>query len=171
MSKSHSFDGQHEDEEILDVFRHHPVVMRKGLIGLLVLMMIGFLPVTIWPTNLNLLWLVLIGLILGLLFMFYEWIGWYYSIFIITDQRFLQITQKGFFNKSVVDLGLNKIQNVNYQIAGMQQTMLAFGTIIIQTFMGDLVLDNIHHPEEIQTKLIKVIKKYGHQEIEEVEDQ
>ena len=116
------------------------------------MMLLGFLPVTIWPTNLNLLWLVLTGLVLGSLYLFYEWIGWYYSIFILTDQRFLQITQKGFFNKSVVDLGLSKIQNVNYQIAGLQQTMLAFGTIVIQTFMGDLVLDNIIIPKKYKRR-------------------
>jgi len=169
MSKNYSFDGQHDDEEILDMFRHHPVAMRKGLIGLLVMMMIGFLPVTIWPTNLSLLWLVLVGLMLGALFMFREWIGWYYSIYLITDQRFVQVEQKGLFNRTIVDLGLDKIQNVNSQISGLQQTMLGFGTIVIQTFVGDLVLEKIHHPQEIQTRLIKVIKQYGHQEAEESE--
>lgn len=169
MAKSYSFEGQHEDEEIILVFRHHPVMMRKGLIGLLVLMVIGFLPVTIWPTNLQLLWLVLVGFILGSLYMFYEWISWYYSIYIITDQRLVQISQKGLFNRSIVDIGFNKIQSVNSQTAGLQQTLLGFGTIIVQTIVGDLVLDKIHHPQDIQTRLIKVIKKYGHQEAEEFE--
>jgi len=169
MGKNYSFDGQHEDEEILDMFRHHPVAMRKGLIELLVMMTIGFIPVTIWPTNLNLLWVVLAGLVLGALLMFVEWIGWYYSIYLITDQRFVQVKQKGLFNRTIVDLGLDKIQNVNSQISGLQQTMLGFGTIVIQTFVGDLVLEKIHHPQEIQTRLIKVIKQYGHQEAEESE--
>ncbi len=169
MNKKHSFEGQHDDEKILEVFRRHPITMRRGLIGLLLLMLLGFIPVTIWPTNLDLLWLVLGGLILGSLYMFYEWISWYYSIYIITDQRFVQVGQKGLFNRTIVDLGLDKIQNVNSQIAGLQQTMLGFGTIIIQTFVGDLVLEKIHHPQEIQTRLIKVIKKHGHQEAEETE--
>ncbi len=169
MGKNYSFDGQHDDEEILDMFRHHPVAMRKGLIELLVMMTIGFIPITIWPTNLSLLWVVLAGLVLGALFMFVEWIGWYYSIYLITDQRFVQVKQKGLFNRTIVDLGLDKIQNVNSQISGLQQTMLGFGTIVIQTFVGDLVLEKIHHPQEIQTRLIKVIKQYGHQEAEESE--
>lgn len=143
--------------------------MRKGLIGFLIMIVLGLLPVTIWPTNLNLLWLVLVGFIFGMLLLFYQWIGWYYSIFLLTDQRFVQISQKGLFDRSIVDLGLDKIQNVNSKIAGLEQTMLGFGTIVIQTFVGDLVLEKIHHPQEIQTRLIKVIKEYGHQEAEEIE--
>ena len=114
MAKSYSFDGQHDDEEIILMFRRHPVVMRKGLIGLLIMVVVGLLPVTIWPTNLNLLWLALVGFILGGLLLFYQWIGWYYSIFLLTDQRFVQISQKGLFNRSIVDVGLDKIQNINY---------------------------------------------------------
>jgi uncharacterized membrane protein YdbT with pleckstrin-like domain len=167
MARNFTFDGQHEDEEIIHVFRHHPIVMRKGLIGFLIFIVVGFLPVTIYPENLNLLWLVLAGFVLGALYMFYAWISWYYSIYIITDQRFVQISQKGLFHRTIVDLGLDKVQNINSQIAGLQQTLLSFGTIIIQTYVGDLVLENIHHPQDIQTKLIKVIKKHGYNTPEE----
>ncbi len=171
MSKTYSFENQHDDEEILYVFRHHSVTMRRGLIGLLAMMILGFTPITIWPTNSDLLWLALVGLLIGALHMFYEWIAWYYSIYIITDQRFVQIKQKGLFNRSIVGVGLNKIQNVNSQIAGIQQTVLGFGTIVIQTFVGDLVLEKIRHPQEIQTRLTKVIKQHGHQEAQETEGQ
>ena len=61
----------------------------------------------------------------------------------------------------MVDLGLDKIQNVNFQIGGFQQTILGSGTIVVQTFVGDLVLENIHHPQEIQESLIKAVKEYS----------
>lgn len=160
--QNYRFDGQHDDEEVLFLFRRHPVVMRLGLVAVMVGMVVGMLPVTIWPERLGYLWFILPGMALGGLFLFYQWIGWYYSVFILTDQRFVQIEQKGMFDRAVVDIGLDKIQNINYSVSGIQETLLGFGTISLQTFVGDLVLDKIHHPAKIQEKLVKIIKELGY---------
>ena len=156
-----AFEGQHDDEEVLEVYRHHPVVLRKGLYGMLIMTTLGLIPSAIWPERTELLWAILGGFLLGLLAFFYAWIGWYFSIFIITDQRFIRIKQKGLFSRSVIDLGLDKIQNVNYQIGGLQQTLLKFGTIVVQTFVGDLTLEKMPHPQHIQEALIRTIKDSG----------
>lgn len=167
------FDGQHEDEEVLMTFHRHPIVMRKGLLAILIGMLIGMLPIMaqtygLFPSllgeeiKLSYFWFVPLGTVLGGLFLFYDWISWNYSVFIITDQRLIQISQKGLFNRSVVDVGLDKIQNINYQIDGIQETLLGFGTILVQTFVGDLVMDKIHHPQVIQEKIVKIIKELGY---------
>ena len=57
------------------------------------------------------------------------------------------------FGKSVVDLGLNKIQNISYNVPGFTGEILGFGTIVLQTYVGDLVLDKIHHPAKIYNKI------------------
>ncbi len=160
-AKLSRFDSQHEDEEVLMLFRRHPVVMRKGLLAILAMLLVGMIPVSIWPTNLKLLWLIPASLVLGSVVMFYYWIGWYFSVFIVTDQRLVQISQKGLFDRSFVDVGLSKIQNINYQVSGIQETILGFGTILVQTFVGDLVIDRIHRPQEIQEKILKIIKDLG----------
>ena len=162
--KKEHFEGQHEDEEVFAVFRRHPVVMRKGLIGMLLLILISMLPITLRPQNIELLWLIAAGFIAGLAILFYVWIGWYFSLLIMTNQRLVQMNQSGLFNRSVVDLGIDKIQNVNYQINGLQQTLLGFGTIVVQTFVGDLVIHNMHKPKDVAEELIKVIKEYGRSE-------
>ncbi len=164
------FESQHDDEEIILVFRQHPVVMRKGLLLLLVFWVIGLLPYSFYFDQRWALYVLLAGLILGVVAIFYAWVGWYFTLHILTDQRFLQMKQQGLFKRTVVDLGLDKIQNVNYQIAGIQETLLGYGTIIVQTFVGDLVLKYIHHPAKIQSRIIKAIKdggfEYRGQEIE-----
>lgn len=159
--KFEQFDGQHEDEEVFAVFRRHPVVMRKGLIGMLVVILISMLPITFRPENIELLWLIAMGLLAGIAILFYVWIGWYFSLLIMTNQRLVQMNQTGLFNRSVVDIGIDKIQNVNYQINGLQQTLLGFGTIVVQTFVGDLVIHNMHKPKDVAEELIKVIREYG----------
>ena len=147
------FDGQRNGEEVLFVFRRHIIAMRRGFYGLLIPFALGSIPSLIWPDTLWLLWLSLGGLILGLLLFFYHWIGWYYSIFIVTNQRVQQTSQTGVFGKSVIDLSLSKIQNISYNIPGFFGEIFKFGTIVIQTFVGDLVIQKVENPSETYNKL------------------
>jgi signal transduction histidine kinase len=157
------FADQMDGEEVLYVFRKHPIVMRKGLVVGMLIILLSTVPVAIKPT-LGFGWFfgsLGIGLVVALVFFAPFWISWYYSIFILTDQRLIQITQKGLFNKAVVDMQLSQIQMVNYQIAGLQETMLGYGTIVMQTYMGDLVIHDVHHPAKTQKKILEVLRDNG----------
>ena len=161
-TKTHKyFTDQYDDEEVLMVFNKHPVVMRRGLIFGMLCFALGTIPSFIQPTMQALGLGLLGGMVLGLLVFFPTWIAWKFSVFIITDQRFIQITQKGLFKRSVVDLALSQIQMVNYQINGFQETLLGFGTIMVQTYVGDLTIHDVHHPAKIQKELLHILREQG----------
>ena len=155
------FEDQLEDEEVLYVFRKHPIVMRKGLILFMVSILIGTVPSLFRPEYSYFFAGVGAGIGLGLLLFAPSWVSWYFSVFVVTDRRLIQITQKGLFNRSVVDMGLNQIQMVNYQVAGVQETLLGSGTIMMQTFVGDLIIHDVHHPAKIQKKLLEIMRDEG----------
>lgn len=163
------FDDQFDDEEVLYVFRKHPIVMRKGLIIGSLGLLAGPLYTLILtytnsanPPTLTFFYLSFVAsVLLSMLLFFPSWMSWYFSVFIVTDQRFIQITQKGFFNRSVVDMGLNQIQMVNYEVKGLQETILGYGTIMMQTFVGDLLIHYIHHPAKIQKRLLEILRSNG----------
>ena len=83
---------------------------------------------------------------------------WYFSIYIVTNERIRQILQKGLFKKSVVDLGLDKIQSVSVVTPGVMAGISGYGTILIQTGVGDLVISQVPKPEKIHNKLQNAIK-------------
>lgn len=155
------FDDQFDNEEVLFVFRKHPVVMRRGLIIASFAILLGTLPALIKPELSYFFGGLALGFILAFLVFFPSWIAWYYSIFIVTDQRLIQIARKGLFHKTVVDMNLNQIQSMNYQISGLQETLLKFGTIMIQTYMGDLVIHEVHHPEKVQKTIASILRDQG----------
>jgi hypothetical protein len=155
------FADQFEDEEVLFVFRKHPIVMRKGLILGMLALLLGTVPALFDPRYSVYFIGLAIGAVIGLLLFMPSWITWWFSVFIVTDKRLIQITQKGFFHRSVIDMGLNQIQMVNYQVAGLQETFLGFGTIMMQTFVGDLVIHEIPHPAKIQKKLLEILREQG----------
>jgi len=157
------FADQFDDEEVLFVFHKHPIVMRKGLVFGMLGPLVGIIPAAINP---DLGFGVFFGGLaagcaLGLMIFFPSWISWHFSIFIVTDQRFIQITQKGLWHRSVADLGLSQIQSVNYEVSGLQETLLGFGTMKMQTYVGDLVIKDVHHPAKIQKKLLNILRQEG----------
>ncbi len=147
------FEGQREGEELLFVFRRHMIAMRKGFYLFLIPFAVSSLPVFVWPTVLEVYWIPLGGFVLGFVLFLYHYLMWYYTIYIVTDQRLRQVTQKGFFGKDVVELGLSKIQNISYNVPGLSGELFGFGTIVIQTYVGDLVINKVEHPEKIYNQL------------------
>lgn len=157
------FADQFDDEEVLFVFHRHPVVMRKGLVLAMFGPLIGILPAAVKP-DLGFGFFfggLAAGFILGILCFMPSWIGWHFSVFIVTNQRFIQISQKGMFHRAVADLGLSQIQSVNYEVQGLQETLLGFGTIKMQTYVGDLTIHDVHHPGKIQKKILNILRAEG----------
>lgn len=163
------FDEQFEDEEVHYVFRKHPIVMRKGLIfgslGLLVgplyTLFLTYTNSTNPPTMTFFYLSFLVSVAVAAVLFFPYWMSWYFSVFVLTNQRFMQVTQKGFFNRSVADVPLNVIQSINYEISGVEQTLLGFGTIVMQTYIGDSKLHYIHHPAKVQRKITEFLREEG----------
>lgn len=158
---SKQFADQFDDEEVLYMFRKHPIVMRKGLIFGSLALLLGTVPALINP---DMAWFfggLGLGFVLATIVFLPHWIAWYYSVYIITDQRFIQISRKGLFSKTVVDMSLNQIQSMNYQVKGLQATLLGFGTMIVQTYMGDLVIHEVHHPAKVQNKITHILRDLG----------
>lgn len=158
-----SFPGQHEGENVELVFRQHPLVMRKTLIIGMALVLVGVLIPFFQVTSLHSLhptweplWFILV---IVAAYWFYAWIGWYYTVYIMTDMRLIEVKQRGFFNRKVSEYGLDKIQNINYHIRGFQAVIFSFGDIVAQTYVGDITMKTIHKPVQIHSKMIEVIHR------------
>jgi hypothetical protein len=157
------FEDQFDNEEVLYVFHKHPIVMRKGLVFGMFGPLVGILPVAVRPdlgfgTFFGGL---AIGCVIGLIIFAPSWISWHFSVLIVTDQRFIQITQKGLFHRAVADMALAQIQSINYEVSGIEETLLGFGTIKMQTYVGDLMIHDVHHPARVQKRLLSILRDEG----------
>lgn len=168
--KKLDFDGQRDGEELLFVFRRHIIAMRKGFYLLLIPFAVSAIPPLIWQDNLELFLLPIGGLVIGLILFGYHFLMWYFSYYIVSDQRIRQITQHGFFGKDVVELRLAKVQNISYNIPGFSGEIFKFGTIVVQTYVGDLVIHKVEHPDEIYNKLQDAVSNTTGNERQNEED-
>ncbi len=158
-SKPKPFAGQHDNEDVKLVFHQHPVVMRKALIFGMLALLVPLLPVLAWPQFYSI-GFKIFGLILAGVIGFWirEGIGWYYSVYIVTDQRIIEIKQRGFFNRRVSEFNLDRVQNVNYHVKGLQAVLFQFGDITVQTYVGDLIMKTIYKPVLIHSRIVDVVR-------------
>lgn len=169
--KSKAFNGQRDGEEFLFLFRKHIIAMRKGFYFFLGVFAVSCLPVFFGimsgSSGIEIFYSPIIGFAFGFVLFLYYFMLWHFSIYIVTDQRIRQIHQKGFFERSVVDIPLSKIQSINYNIPGFFADIFKFGTINILTIVGDLTIKNVEHPEEIYNRLQDVIGEIETEDYEE----
>lgn len=101
-------------------------------------------------TFLSAAWLLVIWIIFFLVFTDY-----YLDILIVTNQRVIDIEQKGMFSRDIATAPLGSIQDVKIEILGIVATMFNFGNLHLQTAGGDkeIVIRGIKNPEYVK-KLI-----------------
>ena len=153
------FDGQREGEEVKFIFRRHFTTAKAGIIFLIVLIILGIIPFFLWKGDARMFWLFVGFVLIGFIGFLYSYMMWYFSVYIVTNQRIRQITQKGLFKKTVVDLGLDKIQSISYGITSVIGGIIGYGTILIQTGVGDLVISAVGKPAEIYEKLQQTVSE------------
>lgn len=140
-------------EEVVRVVRHYVFVLWPKLLAVFLFLTLPFFflfplfKLGFWGV-LFFLFLILFGLFYGLRTL----IIWYYNAFIITNQRIIDIDQRGFFERVVSEASYEKVQDVSYRIKGVWQTFLHYGAVRIQTAGASVELEirNVKNPEKIQ---------------------
>ena len=150
-----AFVGQQDGEEIQLVLRRHHSVMARGLVMAGLVLAISAAPLLVW--KLQWLWLVfLAGLLLAVIIVFNTWIKWYYGVYIVTNRRVRQQIQRGLFHKTTIDVYLDKVQNISYNISGLKGSLLGYGTILLRTMAGDMMMTKIANCEEVYNQLSQI---------------
>lgn len=71
--------------------------------------------------------------LLPLAYLLLMWMDYYLDMWIITNERIIDIEQHGLFNREISEIPLHRVQDVTIQVRGIIETLLGFGTIRIQT--------------------------------------
>ena len=153
------FAGQRDGEEVQFVFRRHFLDAIKGVLLWAALTLVGAGLFWLLRNTGAGFWVWLGCFLLGALIFAYHQMLWYFSVHVVTNQRIRQISQRGLFKRTVVDLGLDKIDSISYQVPGVVGGILNYGTLLIQTHVGAMIITKVHHPEETYDKIQKVLGK------------
>ena len=92
-------------------------------------------------------------------FTFVEWVNYYYSLFFLTEDEIIDITQQGFFNRVVTQISIIRIQDVSASVKGLLPTMFGYGDVIAES-AGDntrnYIVEKVPRPMDLADKIIEV---------------
>ncbi len=158
MSESDfTFKGQRPNEAVLNVVRRHPIVFFWPLLqSTLVLAVIVIVLVYF---DFGVIFYIIAGIGLLYIFEIIFKIRFIYldSFCLVTNQRVINVDQRGFFDRRITETELSKIQDVTNTTSGMWATALNFGEIIIQTAGTEsrLIIKYIPDPYRLQQEITK----------------
>ena len=131
------FDSQLENEEVLLLLRQHPITQIKWILIVILLLFVPYLLslVSFWdmvPDKYHFFGLVFwYLLVLGITME--AFLSWFYNVYIVTDERIIDVDFFGLLYKNVNTTQIRKIEDVNYSQVGMMSSMFNYGNVIIQT--------------------------------------
>ncbi len=165
------FASQREGEEVVQVIHRHwfNILSRFLLILLFSFLLIGSLIVflLLFPDIFSaggkefFIFMENTFFIFVWLFGFLTWIDYYFDIWIITNQRIVNIEQKGLFDRHISELNFSRIQDVTTTVEGIIPTVLNFGDVFVQTaseqerFLFRMVPD----PYKIKDTIMKISER------------
>ncbi|MFC1686462.1 PH domain-containing protein [Patescibacteria group bacterium] len=94
-----------------------------------------------------------------LLFLFIGWLNYYLDVWIVTNERLVDIDQKSLFDRSISQLSLSKIQNVKAEMKGILPTFLRFGDVDVESAgadVGRFSFRSIPNPFEVERKVLEL---------------
>lgn len=132
-----SFETQDEEEEVILFLRQHPIVNIKWIVIAILMLTLPsvfsfFPPYTTLPANFQ--FVVTMGWYMFVFgYTLAKFMGWFFNIYILTDERVVDIDFQNIFFRKISTAKIDEIQDVNIQSSGSFETFFGYGSVFIQT--------------------------------------
>jgi uncharacterized membrane protein YdbT with pleckstrin-like domain len=103
------------------------------------------------------------------LFLYQHFIDYYLDMWIVTNDRILNIEQHGLFARTVSELRLHRVQDVTAEVHGFVRTMLDYGDVFIET-AGEqerFHFEEIPHPNAVAKRILDLADEERKEHLEE----
>lgn len=166
-------DIEHHEHKIIevrkhwfDLFYHFLLAATAAILPPIIFSIIEILPVSIQFAGNNgsaLLFLYVTWLMFVWLWIFFEWTDYYLDVWIITDQKIINVDQQALFRREISTLQLDKIQDVTVDVKGIVPTALHYGNILVQTAgeSREFLMLKIAEPQKVRDTIVHQIEQYN----------
>lgn len=100
-------------------------------------------------------------------FMLASFIGWFFNIYIVTNERIVDIDFYYLLYKKFAQAELTKIQDINYTSGGILAAIFNYGNVVVETAGEEpnIEFESVPHPERVVETIRELTE---HQEAENV---
>ncbi len=157
------FENQEQREKIILLLRQHWVTQIHWLaalfLGVLVPLIFIWVPILDFlPGNYQ--FMAFVGWYLLLIAYVYEkFISWYYQVFIITDERVIDINFSNLIYKELSEAKIDNIEDITYKQGGVMRAAFNFGDVTMQTAGAEreFMIESVPEPNRV-VKIINELK-------------
>jgi len=131
------FETRDRQEKIVLFLRKHPItnlrwILIASLLVLAPLLMSLFPILDFLPSNFQ--FIAVLGWFLMITaYILENFLSWYFNVYLVTDERIVDIDFHNLIYKEVSDANIDKIQDVTYKMGGVARTFFNYGDVEIQT--------------------------------------
>lgn len=88
-------------------------------------------------------------------FFYSYFIDFYLDLFIVTNDRIIDVEQRGLFARTVTEADLYHVQDVTSEVPGLWGSIFKYGTLTVQTAaVGKLELRDVPHPHRLRQAIL-----------------
>ena len=93
-----------------------------------------------------------------LLLLYTQFVDFYLDVWIVTNDRIVDIEQFGLFSRTISELDLFRIQDVTADVKGMFATLFKYGDLLVKTASNNpsIVFRNIPNPNYVRQHLLEL---------------
>ncbi len=175
-----------EEEKILFEVRKHWFIIATELA---VLIIFAFIPLIIPPVlsylNVDILigglggssnlfiFIYMIWLLILWITGFIFWTNYFLDVWIVTNEKIIDVEQISLFSREVSILHLDRIQDITTEVNGIINTFLKFGDLHVQTAgqQREFVIDSVKNPNEVSRRINEIVMEYKKQNSEKEDDE
>ena len=97
-------------------------------------------------------------LMLAILGVFMSWIMYYLNVQVITNERIIDVNQKGLLHHETTEFNIEVLQDATTEIKGLIANALNFGNVKVQTAgeNQNFVFDHVAHPHKIARTIMEL---------------
>ena len=91
---------------------------------------------------------------------FYKFIFWYFNVYILTNERIVDIDFRGILHKETSYAKLSQIQDVSPKIIGFFSTFFHYGNVFIQTAAErpEFEFHNVARPDKVAREILEQVR-------------
>ncbi|MBD3299871.1 MAG: hypothetical protein GF347_00800 [Candidatus Moranbacteria bacterium] len=151
-----------ENEELLTIIRKHWATFSGKMLQFLIILVIifafnKFIPGDEWKRI-----VVMIALIFAFGFLVYNFILWYLVSIVVTDKKIIDLNQKTLSKRSVTEVLIEDIGQVQSIKEGFWENFLNYGTLVIEIKGGGKIAGfGVKNPQFLMSNLNKLKRDYN----------
>ncbi len=167
------FINQHSQEKILLVLRQHPIVNVGWMLTTVALILAPFIVFPVFPlfdfVPDRFQFFAMIGWYLFIsAFVIEQFLHWYYNIYIITDERIVDIDFVSLMYRNVSEAKIDKIEDVTATTAGLFGGVFNYGSVAVQTAAEkrEFEFDRVPRPDKVTKFLNELMLEEEREKLE-----